>query len=174
MILSLIAALSTNRVIGKHDKMPWHLPDDLQYFLDTTRDHPVLIGRTTYQAYRKVMRHHRMFVVTSKESLPGDNITLVRNPEEGVERARQEGACELFVSGGAAVYEATIGIADRLYLTLIQTEVDGDKYFPEFDRNDWKEVSRVHHPADDRHAWAFDYVVLERSAQTQAKKDPHL
>ena len=76
MIVSLIAAMSTNRVIGKGDKMPWHLPDDLRYFLDTTRHHPVLIGRTTYLAYQKVMRHHRMFVVTSKESLPGGYITL--------------------------------------------------------------------------------------------------
>ena len=165
MKLSLIAALSLNRVIGKGDKMPWHLPDDLQYFLDTTRDHPVLIGRTTYQAYKKVMRNHRMFVVTSRESLPGDNITLVRSPEEGIRMARQEGAGELFVSGGAAVYEATIGMADRLYLTLIQSEVDGDKFFPEFDRGEWQEVSKKHHPADARHAWAFDYVVLERKSE---------
>jgi dihydrofolate reductase len=165
MKLSLIAALSANRVIGRGDKMPWHLPDDLQYFLDTTRGHPVLIGRTTYMAYKKVMRRHRMYVVTSQDSLPGDNITLVRTPEEGIALALQEGADELFVSGGSAVYAATIDKADRLYLTLIRQEVEGDKFFPEFDRDDWKEVSRVHHPADDRHAWPFDYLVLERGVK---------
>ena len=162
MIISLIAAMGTNRVIGSGNKMPWHLPDDLQYYLDTTRDELVLLGRVTYEAYRQVMKDHRMLVVTSQTDLERDNITVVHSPDDGIKRAEQMGVPELFVSGGSSVYGATISQADRLYLTLIDHAFEGDRFFPEFDWNGWTEISRRHHPADERHRWGFDYVVLER------------
>jgi dihydrofolate reductase len=162
MIISLIAAIDQNRLIGDGSKMPWNLPDDLQYYLDTTKDHWVLLGRVTYQAYKKVMKDHRMIVVTSRKELSDDNIHIVSDPQKGIDYARSMGEEELFVSGGSQIYEATLNQADRLYLTRIHGSFEGDRYFPEFEPTNWKEVSRTHHPADARHAWAHDYIVMTR------------
>jgi dihydrofolate reductase len=164
MIVSLIAAVSRNRVIGKNNDLPWKLPDDMKYFMDTTRQHAVIMGRKNFDSlppkFKPLKDRLNIVVTRQKEVLKDFDVRAVGSINEAFEQApRSE---EVFVIGGAEIFQQTLDRADRLYLTEIDAVVDGDVYFPEYDKSRWKEVSRVHHPADERHAYAFDFVLYER------------
>jgi dihydrofolate reductase len=165
MIISLIAAMGKNRVIGKGSKMPWHLPDELNYFMEKTKDHFVLMGRKTFQPYKKIMKNHRVILVTSQKDFDGEYATVVHSIEQGINLARQAGETELFISGGGEIFKETIHLADRIYLTIIDHIFEGDVFFPEFDDSQWKLISKKHHDPDERHAHAFDFLVFEKISQ---------
>lgn len=165
MIISLIAALTRNRVIGRNNDLPWHLPDDMKYFMQTTKGHHVIMGRKNYDSIPEKFRplpNRTNIVVTRQPNLQAPHCTVVHSLEEAVDIARKAGEPELFIIGGSAIYRMGMPLAQRLYLTEIATILPGDTHFPEFDKDGWKEVSRRHHPADDRHAYAFDFVIYER------------
>ncbi|MCB2220222.1 MAG: dihydrofolate reductase [Bacteroidetes bacterium] len=162
MILSLIAAMGTNRVIGHGPKMPWHLPDELAYFMNKTKDHWVLMGRVTFEAYKKVMQNHKVIVVTSQKDYDADYALVVNSIDEGIELARHEGESELFISGGGEIFKASINIADRIYLTVIQNDFSGDVVFPEFDDTKFDLVSKVHHDRDENHQYPFLFMIYNR------------
>ncbi len=164
MIISLIAALTHNRVIGKDNDLPWHLPDDMKYFMQTTKGHHVVMGRKNYDSIPEKFRplpNRTNIVVTRQKDLKLPGCLVVNALEEAVAIARNAGESELFIIGGSTIYRLGLPFADRLYLTEIDAELDGDTHFPAFNRNDWKEVSRKHHPADDRHAFPFDFVIYD-------------
>ena len=166
MIISLIAALSTNRVIGKNNTLPWHLPDDTKYFMQTTKGHCVILGRKNYDSIPEKFRplpNRTNIVVTRREDFKAP-CPVVHSVEEGIELARKTNGQELFIIGGAEIYALAMPFAQRLYLTEIYAEINGDTFFPEFKFYDWTEVSRKPHPADDRHAFAFDFAVYERKS----------
>lgn len=166
MTISLIAALARNRVIGRNNDLPWHLPDDMKYFMQTTKSHHVIMGRRNYDSIPEKFRplpNRVNIVVTRQKSLTLPNCTVVHSLEEAVAIAREAGEQELFIIGGAAIYQLGMPIAQRLYLTEIDATLSGDTYFPEFDKQAWKETARQHHPADERHAYAFDFVIYERN-----------
>lgn len=164
MIISLIAALTHNRVIGKDNDLPWHLPDDMKYFMQTTKGHHVVMGRKNYDSIPEKFRplpNRTNIVVTRQKDLKLPGCLVVNALEEAVAIARNAGESELFIIGGSTIYRLGLPFADRLYLTEIDAELDGDTHFPAFNRKDWKEVSRKHHPADDRHAFPFDFVIYD-------------
>lgn len=164
MIISLIAALTRNRVIGKDNDLPWHLPDDMKYFMQTTKGHHVVMGRKNYDSIPEKFRplpNRTNIVVTRQKDLKLPGCLVVNALEDAVSIARNAGESELFIIGGSTIYRLGLPFADRLYLTEIDAELDGDTHFPAFNRNDWKEVSRKHHPADDRHAFPFDFVIYD-------------
>jgi dihydrofolate reductase len=166
MTISLIAALSRNLVIGRNNDLPWHLPDDMKYFMQTTKGHYVIMGRKNYDSIPEKFRplpNRTNIVVTRQQGLKLPNCTVVHSLEEAVAIAREAGEKELFIIGGAAIYQLGMPLANRLYLTEIDATIDGDTYFPEFQKSLWKEVSRQHHPTDDRHAFPFDFVIYERT-----------
>lgn len=166
MTISLIAALSRNRVIGRNNDLPWHLPDDMKYFMQTTKGHHVIMGRKNYDSIPEKFRplpNRVNIVVTRQPALTLPHCTVVHSLEEAVAIAREAGEQELFIIGGAAIYQLGIPLANRLYLTEIDATLSGDTYFPAFDKNNWKEASRQHHSADERHAYAFDFVIYERN-----------
>ena len=165
MIISLIAAVSKNRVIGKNNDLPWHLPDDMKYFMQTTKEHHVIMGRKNYQSIPEKFRPlpNRTNIVVTRQSIfeaPGCIITHSIN--ESLNLARKTGEKEVFIIGGAEIYKEGIAQAEKLYLTEIDAEFGGDTFFPEFEKKQWKEESRIHHPADDRHRFPFDFVVYLR------------
>lgn len=165
MIISLIAAISKNRVIGKNNDLPWHLPDDMKYFMQTTKGHHVIMGRKNYDSIPEKFRplpNRTNIVVTRQEKYVAPNCIVVHSLEKGIEIARQHGEAELFIIGGSEIYNRSVAIADRLYLTEIHAHIDGDTYFPEFDKSQWKEESRKHHLSDERHKFPFDFVVYAR------------
>jgi dihydrofolate reductase len=165
MIVSLIAALAENRVIGKNNDLPWRLPDDMKFFMQTTKGHVVIMGRKNYDslppAY-KPLSNRTNIVVTRQQQFQAPGCIVVHAIDEAFDIAREKNEAEVFVIGGAEIYRMSLPAAHRLYLTEIRATVEGDTFFPEFSRDQWKETSRVHHVADERHRFAFDFVVYER------------
>jgi dihydrofolate reductase len=165
MIISLIAAVSQNKVIGKNNDLPWHLPDDMKYFMQTTKEHHVIMGRKNYDSIPEKFRPlpNRTNIVVSRQpnlSVPG--CWLVHSVAEALSLARTRAESEVFIIGGAEIYREGFPHATRLYLTEIHANLEGDTFFPEYDKSQWKEVSRRPHGTDDRHAHAFDFVVYEK------------
>jgi len=167
MIISFIAALSKNRVIGKNNDLPWHLPDDMKYFMQTTKAHYVIMGRKNYDSIPEKFRplpNRTNVVVTRQKSFNAPGCVVVHSLEDGIEQARRGNEQEAFIIGGAEIFKSGFPFSQRLYLTEIAAEVGGDTYFPEWNAAEWKEISRQHHPVDARHAFAFDFVVYERKS----------
>ncbi len=165
MIISLIAALTQNRVIGKNNGLPWHLPDDMKYFMQTTKQHYVVMGRKNYESIPEKFRplpNRTNLVVTRQSNFSAPNCTIVNSLERAIDIAKQNKVQELFIIGGSEIYQLAMPLANRLYLTEIQTELTGDTYFPQVDLSLWNEVSRIHHLADNRHQYSFDFVVYEK------------
>lgn len=165
MTISLIAALTRNHVIGRNNDLPWHLPDDMKYFMQTTKGHHVIMGRRNYDSIPEKFRplpNRTNLVVTRQKDLRLPQCRVVNSLEEAIDVARTASEQELFIIGGAAIYTLGMPLAHRLYLTEIDTELQGDTFFPDFNKSEWTEVSRKHHPADDRHAYPFDFVIYNR------------
>ena len=162
MKISLIAAMDKNRVIGKEGDMPWHLPDDLKYFQEKTMGHFLLMGRKTFHALKDILKGRKLLVVSRKKDFDPPQAKVVHGLEEGLVHARLQGEEELFVGGGGDIYRQTLFLADRLYITLIDAEFEGDTYFPEIDTGQWKLVLRKHHAKDEKHDHAFAFLVYER------------
>lgn len=162
--LVLIAALDRNRAIGRDDALPWHLPDDLKRFKALTLGKPVLMGRKTAESLGRALPKRRNLVLTRRGRVPFDGMQAVATLDEARALAAADGATELCVIGGAEVYALTLPFAARLSLTHVDTEVDdADTFFPAFDPAQWRAVARETHAADDRHAFAFEFVDYERA-----------
>lgn len=164
--ISLIAAVDQNGVIGKDGVVPWHLPDDLRFFRRVTMGKPVIMGRRTYDSIGKPLSGRHNIILTRNPGYVAPGCTVARSIPAAL--AAAGAAPEIMIAGGAELYAALLPTADRLYLTLVETRVeDGDTFFPAFDPDAWQEVSREHHSADDRHACAFEWVILERARPPQ-------
>ncbi|MCR4302414.1 MAG: type 3 dihydrofolate reductase [Sulfuricaulis sp.] len=158
--VSLIAAMAENRVIGVNNKLPWHLPADLRHFRQLTTGHPVIMGRRNYESIGKPLPDRANIVVTRNPAFRAPGCQVKNSLEEALREIQDKS--EIFIIGGAEIYRQSIGSADRIYLTLVHAEIDGDTYFPEFDRGDWQEVSRVHHTADEKNPYAYSFVTYDR------------
>ena len=168
MIISMIAALSKNRVIGKHNDLPWYLPDDMKYFMQTTKGHHTIMGRKNYDSIPekfKPLPNRTNIVVTRQQTFKAPGCIVVNSVERGLDISKANGEQEVFIIGGAEIYKLGIPHADRLYLTEIDAIIDGDTFFPEFDKQAWHERSRRNHPADERHPYSFDFVVYEKNSK---------
>jgi dihydrofolate reductase len=165
MKISLIAALAQNRTIGKNNDLPWHLPDDMKYFMQTTKGHHCIMGRKNYDSIPEKFRplpNRTNIVVTRQKDFKAPSCIVVNSIEKGLEIAKDNNEAEVFIIGGAEIYKQSLAFADRLYLTEIKADIQGDTFFPAINQNEWKELSRATHPADERHQYAFDFVVYEK------------
>ena len=165
MIISLIAAASTNNVIGKDNKLLWHLPNDMKFFRNTTWGMPVIMGRKTYDALAGEPLPGRFnFVITrSREWDPhNEKVKVVDNLAAAVAAAGETDAKEAFVIGGGEIYHQSMSIADKIYMTRVHTVVEGDTYFPVIDEGQWQMTSNLDFPVDEKHAYAYSFQVWER------------
>ena len=158
--LELVAAVARNRVIGRDGQLPWRLPDDLKHFKQLTMGHPILMGRRTFEEVGKPLPGRRSIVV-STTSGPIAGAEVVRSLDEAIDLVRDV-AGPAYVVGGGVLYSAALPIARVMHLTEIDADVEGDAYFPEFDRSQWRLVSERPHPRDERHAMAFRICRYER------------
>jgi dihydrofolate reductase len=161
----MIAAVARNGVIGKANDLPWHLPDDMKYFMLTTKGHHVVMGRKNYESLPEKFRplpNRTSIVVTKQKNYNAPGCVIVNQLEAGVKLAEKNGEQELFIIGGAEIYKLGMPLADRLYLTEIDAEIEGDTFFPSYQKLEWQELSRQHHTRDERHKFVFDFVVYER------------
>lgn len=159
-VISLIAAVAANGVIGRDGGLPWRLPADLRRFKDLTMGKPILMGRKTWLSLGRPLPGRRNIVLTRDAAFRADGAVVAHAIDEALCAA--ESAEEIMVIGGAEVYRALLPPARRLYLTEVKARVEGDARFPAWDRGAWREISREEHAADERHAHAFSFVVLER------------
>ena len=165
MIISMIAALARNRVIGKNNDLPWKLPDDMKFFMETTKGHHTIMGRKNYDSIPhkfKPLPNRTNIVVTRQKNFDAPGCIVVDSVEKGLEIARENKEPEVFIIGGAEIYKLGLPYANRLYLTEINAEIEGDTRFPTFDKGQWRETSRQHHATDERHTYAFDFVIYEK------------
>jgi len=156
----MIAALAKNRVIGRDNQLPWQLPDDLKYFREKTRGHPVIMGRKCFESIGFVLPNRKNIVITRDTDWTHEGVTIVHSKEDALLEADVQKAA--FVIGGGEIYRMFLPDCSRLYLTEVNADIDGEITFPELDKN-WQESARHHHAADERHKYAFDFVVYERS-----------
>ncbi|HZH43141.1 MAG TPA: dihydrofolate reductase [Lysobacter sp.] len=162
--LSLIAALDRRFAIGRGNALPWHLPDDLKRFKALTLGKPVLMGRRTAESLGRALPGRRNLVLTRSGQVPFAGMEAVGTLQDAIERAGAAGADELAVIGGGVVFADCLPAAARLHLTWVDTEVDGaDAFFPAFDPREWTVTWREAHPADARHAFAFEFVDYRRA-----------
>jgi dihydrofolate reductase len=155
-------------VIGKHNDLPWYLPDDSKYFMLTTKGHHVILGRKNYDSLPEKFRplpNRTNIVVTRQLSFTAPGCIVVHSLDRALDIARTNSEQEAFIIGGAEIYKLGLPHADRLYLTEIDAEIQGDTFFPEVDKGEWHEVSRKHHPSDERHPYAFDFAVYEKNSK---------
>lgn len=165
MIISSIAAVARNNVIGKDNQLIWRLPADMKYFKDITEGHCVITGRKNYESIPEKFRplvNRTNIVITHQKNYSAPGAIVVNSVEAAIEVARQKNESEVFIIGGGEIFKQTMSITDRVYLTEVHHIFDGDAYFPEIDKKVWKEISRKEMPIDEKHKYAYTFCVLER------------
>lgn len=162
MRVSLIVAMAANRVIGRDGDLPWRLPADLRFFKRVTMGHHLVMGRKTWASIGRPLPGRTMVVLTRDAGLEIPGVHVVHGLADALALARAAGDSEAFVIGGAEIFARALPLADRLYLTRIHADVEGDVRFPDFDESAWIEVAREEHAADEDHALSFALCTLER------------
>ena len=159
--VAFVVALSDNGVIGKNGDLPWHIPEDLKHFKAVTMGKPIIMGRKTYLSIGKPLPGRTNIVLTRQEDFKADGVQVVHSFDDALSAARAENPEEIMVIGGAQVYEEALSRADRLYLTYVHKEVEGDTYFPSFNEDEWQERER-RESYSEKAQTALSFVTLER------------
>lgn len=167
MRVTLVAAIAQNGVIGRAGDLPWRLPDDLAHFKRITLDHPIVMGRKTWESLPGVLPRRAHIVITRQLDYGAPGADVVHDVETALREAGKRDP-NVFVIGGADVFAATLPRADRLVITHVEAEVEGETRFPPVDWSAWRAVEEAHHPADERHAHAFRIVTYERAPTASA------
>jgi dihydrofolate reductase len=157
MLVSLIAAMSKNRVIGRDNAIPWNIPADMSRFRDLTLGHAVIMGRKTFESIGKPLLGRKNIVVTRQPGYPATGISVAGSLNEAFLLA--EGHGEVFICGGGEIYEQALPFAARIYITLVDCDIDGDTRFPSILLNDYSEISRERLTE----VPAVDFIILERT-----------
>ena len=160
MHLSIIVAMGKNRVIGKNGMLPWHISSDLKNFKKITMGKPILMGRKTYESIGRPLPGRENIILTKNKNYFAEGC-IVKNTIDEVFLYCQK-VPELMIMGGAALYEQTLYEAKRIYITEVNATTDGDVFFPEFDRNEWVEISRNSFEASENDDFDYIFKILER------------
>ena len=168
--IALIYAMARNRVIGRHNALPWRLPADLKHFRELTTGHPLLMGRNTFESLGRPLPNRTNIVITSQHGYAAEGALVAHSLDQALALAAAHvvpASPEIFVIGGENLYAQMLPRADRLYITLVESEIEGDAWFPQFDPEAWQELERRAHPADEKNAYACVFRVLERKTPRQ-------
>lgn len=158
--ITLIVAASENNVIGNDNKLIWHLSDDLKHFKELTKGHHVIMGRKTFESMPKALPNRTNIVITRKTDYAAKDCIVVHSIFEALEKASKDN--QPFIIGGGEIYSQSINLADRIELTRVHTNVEGDAYFPEINYKIWKEVSRDEKFKDEKHKYDFTFIRYEK------------
>ena len=156
-MISLIVAASTNNAIGKANQMLWHLPEDFKFFKNTTWGMPIIMGRKTFESIGKPLPGRMNIVITSNTDWKIDGVQVAANIDDAIKLAETANAKEIFITGGGEIYKQTIVIADKIYITKVNTIIDGDVYFPEIDETVWELSFEKNVKADDKNAFDMNF-----------------
>ena len=166
MKLSLICAMDENMIIGHNNSLPWHLPEDLKYFKRTTMGKCIIMGRKTYESIGRPLPGRTNIIVTRSRDYEVENARVVDCLTDAIELAESisfiDGSDEAFIIGGAELYKHALPFVDRMHLTMVHAEVDGDTFFPDFDVEEWEEVGKEHFDADESNPYDYSICLFER------------
>jgi len=162
MTLSIISAVAENRIIGNKNTLPWHMPADFKYFKEATLGKVIVMGLNTFKSIGEKPLPDRKNIILNNDVdyIPPEGCFVARSIDELLEMTKNEP--EVMICGGASVYKQFLPLAQKLYLTYIHQNFEGDTYFPEFSLSEWKEVKRIDNKADEKNKYDYSFVVLER------------
>jgi dihydrofolate reductase len=165
MVVSLIWAMADNRVIGIENRLPWKLPADMQWFRKNTLGKPIIMGRLTFESFGARALPGRRNIIISRDSdysagNNSENIEIYNSIEGALDAVK--GVEEVMIIGGMSLYKQALSMADRLYMTLVHADLEGDAWFPEFDVQQWIQGERTDHEADDKNHYPYSFVILNR------------
>lgn len=158
-MLSILVAMDSQHLIGKDNKLPWHLPNDLKYFKQVTMGHTIVMGRKTFESIGKPLPGRKNIVITRNKNYHPDGCRVIHSITKIKEMNDKE---EIFIIGGAEIFKETLPIADRLYITEIHETFEGDTFFPEFNLSDWKLISKEKGIKDEKNRYDYDFCIYER------------
>jgi len=160
MIISIIAAVADNMLIGKDNKLPWNLPADLEYFKRNTLGKPVIMGAKTFESIGKPLPNRKNIILSLDENYKAEGCIVVTSIEKALKEVGDDE--EVMIAGGASIYKQFLPLANRLYLTFIHHKFEGDAYFPEINFDQWKELSRKDNKPDERNLYSYSFVIFEK------------
>ena len=163
-MISLVVAAAENNVIGKNNKLLWHLPNDMKFFKNTTWGMPVIMGRKTYESLGKPLDGRTNIVMTRDEDWSARGTKTASNLEEALNVAAETDAKEAYIIGGGEIFEQSLPLASRIYLTRVHASPEGDAFFPSFNESEWKLLSQLDFAADAKHAYAYSFQVWQRDS----------
>lgn len=166
MHIALVWAMARNGVIGRDNKLPWYLPGDLKYFKRVTTGKPVIMGRKTYDSIGRPLPNRTNIVVTRSSGFSAEGVRVAGSLDEAFDIAGADaeinGVDEIIVMGGAEIYRQALPHADRLYVTQVHADVEGDAYFPEVDWSQYREVGREDYQAEGPNPYDYSFLVYEK------------
>lgn len=160
MKLAIIVAMSKNRVIGRGGELPWRLSADLQRFKRLTMGHPIIMGRKTYESIGRALPGRTSVVITRQADYSAEGVLIAASLPEALQRCGD--AAEAFVIGGGEIYSQALPLADRLYVTTVEADVEGDTFFPQWDTRQWQLVEETSHQADAKNSFGMKFQVFDR------------
>ena len=165
MRISILAALSSNNVIGRNNEVPWRLSTDLKRLKALSMGHHIVMGRKTFESVGRPLPGRTNLIITRQEGYAPAGVVVVHSLEEALRIAREAGEEETFILGGAEIYAQSMHVADRMYLTRVHAEVEGDTWFPDFDDvSEWHLTDAEHFEADEKNQFPFSFLTYERAA----------
>ena len=163
-MISIIAAVSDNDVIGRDNKLPWRQSADLKRFKTLTMGHHLLLGRTTYDTLDMALPGRTIVVITHDTNFASDGVLVAHSIDEAIDLASLDS--EIFIGGGSKIFEETMHRADTMYITRVHAELEGDTFFPEFDDvTEWELVDAEHYEADEKNQYPYSFLTYERAGR---------
>lgn len=160
-MITIVVAMGKNREIGANNQLLWHLPKDLKHFKELTTGHPVIMGRKTYESIGKPLPNRTNIVISRKKDWFEEGILIVGSIKEAIKFAKKidENA---YIIGGGNIYEQTLDLADQLEITLVDTTLEADTFFPKIDEKKWTKTNEIHHEKDEKNQFDFSFQTFER------------
>ncbi|MBL4953841.1 dihydrofolate reductase [Neobacillus sp. OS1-32] len=163
-MISFIVAMDENRLIGRNNQLPWHLPEDLKFFKRMTLGHPVAMGRKTHESIGRTLPGRENLIITRQFGYQSEGCKIFYSIDDFIHYCREQNE-EIFVIGGAEIFRETLKYAERLYITLIHHQFEGDTYFPAFNLADWKLVSSEKGLKDEKNPYDYEFRIYEKNAK---------
>lgn len=159
MIISIVVAVAANNAIGKDNQLLWRLPNDLKHFKEITTGHTIIMGRKTYDSVGKPLPNRRNIIIT-RQNINIEGCEVVNSLDAALALCADER--EVFIVGGAEIYKQAMKATDCIYLTIVHQNFDGDTYFPEIKKDEWKETNREDHQPDEKHQFSYSFITLDK------------
>ncbi|MEO6252211.1 MAG: dihydrofolate reductase [Ferruginibacter sp.] len=161
-MVSLVVAASTNNTIGKNNQLLWHLPNDLKFFKNTTWGMPVIMGRKTFESVNKVLPGRFNIVITRQTGWNPEGVIVAGDIADALQKAAETNCKESFIIGGGEIYKQAMEMADKIYMTRVHTDIDGDTFFPVIDESKWQLIFNQDLAVDEKHAFAYSFQTWMR------------